>query len=333
LRFTFKAHHNFTIMKNTIRSIFFVCISATLLYSCLVPKKKLDEQTNRAANAEAENKKLKNQVNSQQEAINKLNTSNKSLSATIADLNKKIADLNDQIKSLEERISMQTDSLDNYKANVKNLSGKVSHLSGKVNELGSENENATKQLNLTKAQIADQKRRLEQLQALIDEQQKATENLRKKIADALSGFNSNELTVTRRNGKVYISMQESLLFPSGSAVVNPKGKEALSKVASVLNTSKDINIDIEGHTDSLPIHNKTYADNWALSTARATSIAHELIDEYKVSPVKLIASGRSEYDPIATNSTPEGRAQNRRTEIILEPKLDELQDMLNGSKK
>jgi chemotaxis protein MotB len=131
---------------------------------------------------------------------------------------------------------------------------------------------------------------------------------------------------------VYISMQESLLFPSGSAVVNPKGKDALSKVAKVLNSSKDININIEGHTDSLPIHNKTYADNWSLSTARATSIAHVLIDEYQVTPVKLTASGRSEYDPIAPNSTPEGRAQNRRTEIILEPRLDELTDLINGSK-
>src|SRR6185437_207219 len=126
------------------------------------------------------------------------------------------------------------------------------------------------------------------------------------------------------------SMQESLLFPSGSAVVNPKGKEALAKVAGVLNTSKDINIDIEGHTDNVPIHTKMYPDNWALSTARATSIAHVLIDEYNVVPVKLIASGRSSYEPVADNSTAEGRAQNRRTEIILEPKLDELMQLMNG---
>src|SRR5437868_1477000 len=106
-------------------------------------------------------------------------------------------------------------------------------------------------------------------------------------------------------------MQESLLFPSASAEVNPRGKEALSKVASVLNTSKDINIDIEGHTDSLPIHTAKYTDNWALSTARSTSIAHVLIDEYKVQPAKLTASGRSQYDPVASNSTPDGRAKNR----------------------
>ena len=131
-----------------------------------------------------------------------------------------------------------------------------------------------------------------------------------------------------KNGKVYISMQESLLFPSGSAVVNTKGKDALAKVAAVLNTSADVNIDVEGHTDNVPIKTKMYPDNWSLSTARATSIAHVLIDEYHVSPAKLIASGRSEYDPIAPNATPDGRAQNRRTEIILEPKLDELMQLM-----
>ena len=120
--------------------------------------------------------------------------------------------------------------------------------------------------------------------------------------------------------------------PSGSAVVNPKGKDALSKVAGVLNTSTDININIEGHTDSIPIHTAKYTDNWALSTARATSIAHVLIDEYNVNPAKLVASGRSEYDPIAPNSTPEGRGQNRRTEIILEPKLDELMQLMSTPK-
>ena len=102
-------------------------------------------------------------------------------------------------------------------------------------------------------------------------------------------------------------------------------------MAAVLNTSTDINIDIEGHTDSIPIHTKMYADNWSLSTARATSIAHVLIDDYSVNPAKLVASGRSIYDPVASNSTPDGRAQNRRTDIILEPKLDELMQLMNNT--
>jgi len=316
-------------MKNYIKIIFFFSTVLVVFSSC-VTKKKYHEQEVRAQNAEAEVRKLKGQVATLQEEVNKLNANVKALNDRIAALNKKVNELRDSVNMLDDAYSLVSDSLDACRGNVQNLSGKVSHLKGKINELGTANEESNKQLNLSKSQIEEQRRKLEQLQALIDAQQKATEALRKKIADALAGFNSSELTVTRRNGKVYISMQESLLFPSGSAEVNPKGKLALSKVAEVLNVGKDININIEGHTDSIPIHNKTYADNWALSTARATSIAHVLIDEYKVTPARLTASGRSQYDPIAKNSTPGGRAQNRRTEIILEPKLDELTDLLSG---
>lgn len=197
--------------------------------------------------------------------------------------------------------------------------------------LGDVYQNTNAELNMSKEQIAEQQKKLQQLQSLIYQQHANTEALRKKIADALTTFNSNELTVTMRNGKVYVSMQESLLFPSGSAVVNQRGKDALAKVAGVLNTNPDITVEIEGHTDSVPIATKVYPDNWALSTARATSIARVLMKDYKVSPTSITASGRSEYEPIASNSTDVGRALNRRTEIILEPKLDELMQLIRGS--
>lgn len=233
------------------------------------------------------------------------------------------ADMNQrQIDALNGRVAGLNDT-------VRMLTNTVNSLNNQIGELGYEKQATANQLNMTKEQVAAQRQRLRQMQALLDQQRKAAEDLRKKIADALTGFNSNELTVTMKNGRVYISMQESLLFPSGSAVVNPKGKEALQKVASVLNNSNDININIEGHTDSVAIHNKTYADNWALSVGRATSIAHVLIDNYHVSPDRLTASGRAYYDPVATNTTAVGRALNRRTEIILEPKLDELMQLMN----
>lgn len=206
----------------------------------------------------------------------------------------------------------------------------IAHLTGKINALGDVYQSTSNELNMSKDQIAAQRARVKQLEDFIAQQQQATESLRKKIADALVGFNSNELTVTMKNGRVYVSMQESLLFPSGSAVVNPKGKDALAKLAGVLNTNPDISIDVEGHTDSVPIHNKTFADNWALSVTRATAIAHVLIDDYNVLPTRLVASGRSKYDPVASNETAGGRALNRRTEIILEPKLDELMQLLNN---
>ncbi len=305
-------------MKKIIVFAASVCFASFFLTSCIVSKKRYLDEKARADMEHANNLELNKKLDDEKNRVTKLN-------GNVNDLNSAIAGLNSDIAGLNKRIGRLKDSIHAGENTIFELNSQIS-------DLGNENKSTRKQLSTTNAQIAEQRKRLEQLQALIDQQQKATEALRKKIADALVGFNSNELTVTMKNGRVYISMQEGLLFPSGSAVVNPKGKDALSKVASVLNTSKDINIDIEGHTDSLPIHTKMYEDNWALSTARATSIAHVLIDEYNVVPAKLVASGRSEYDPIATNSTPAGRAQNRRTEIILEPRLDELMDLMDGKK-
>jgi chemotaxis protein MotB len=288
-------------MKKLLTIATFICFGAMTMTSCIVSKKKYDLETARANKERDEKNALTKRLDDQIDQNKRLNALNLDQKSMIASLNGRISRLIDSIAVLE---------------------GNVGELKGKLNDLGDENKNTKKQLSSTKEQIADQRKRLEQLQAMLDQQQKAAEALRRKIAEALQGFNSSERT------KVYISMQESLLFPSASAVVNPRGKEALSKVAGVLNTSTDININIEGHTDSLPIHTKLYADNWSLSTARATSIAHVLIDEYQVNPAKLVASGRSQYDPIATNSTPDGRAQNRRSEIILEPKLDELMQLM-----
>jgi chemotaxis protein MotB len=205
----------------------------------------------------------------------------------------------------------------------------INQLGSQLSALGDVNETEASELNMSKEQIAAQRERLHQLENFISAQQKAVSDLRKKMADALVGFNSSDLTVTMKNGKVYVSMQEKLLFPSGSAEVNPGGKDALSKIAGVLNYNPDINVEVEGNTDSVPIHTKMYPDNWALSVARATAISKILINDYQVSPAKLVASGRSQYNPVADNSTPDGRALNRRTDIILEPKLDELMQLLN----
>jgi len=231
--------------------------------------------------------------------------------------------LNTRLKALE-------DSMNALHRRVGALGNANENANNELNRTNSELSRTNSELNMSKEQVAAQRARVQQLETFIDNQQKASEALRKKIADALAGFTSSELMVTMKNGRVYISMEESLLFPSGSAKVNPRGKEALAKVASVLNANPDINVDIEGHTDNKPIHTTAFPDNWALSTGRATSIAHVLIDEYGVSPVKLIASGRSYYVPVASNETPEGRAQNRRTEIILEPKYDELMQIIGN---
>jgi chemotaxis protein MotB len=221
------------------------------------------------------------------------------------------------------------------------LSTEITELKGQIEGLQTDNGKLVKQIddamkraadasgaaNMTQKQLEEEQKRLWDLRRLLEQQRTAVENLRKKMADALAGFNSNELQVFTKNGKVYVSLQENLLFPSGSAVVNTKGKAALGTLAQVLNTNPDINVVVEGHTDSIPIRGK-YEDNWALSVARATAIVRVLTDTYKVDPVRVSASGRSKYEPVDVNTTAEGRQHNRRTEIILAPRLDELMQLL-----
>lgn len=222
-------------------------------------------------------------------------------------------------------------------AQIADRDAKLGQLSGKIDQLKASGDFTNSQLNQSQDEIAKQQQRLkeqqarmEQLQSLIDRQKLATETLRAKIAEAMKGFSSDQLSVFSKNGKVYVSMQESLLFPSGSAEVNPKGKEALGTLATALNQNPDINIIVEGHTDSVAIHTARYPDNWALSVGRSTAIIRVLANDYNVAPQRITASGRSQYEPIGDNATAEGRARNRRTEIILAPKLDELMKLIQG---
>lgn len=211
---------------------------------------------------------------------------------------------------------------------VELLKQQVKDLQTQNNELGNLTEDQKKQLHSSEKELMRQQQRYTSLQSLLEQQKQASNLLKNKMADALKGFNSTELTVFQKDGKVYVSLSENLLFPSGSAVVNPKGVEALSKLAQVLNTNSDVKVNIEGHTDSIPIKIK-FQDNWDLSTARANSIVRILVNDYKVDPRRVVSSGHSWYEPIAENSTEEGRSKNRRTEIILTPKLEELYDLLS----
>ena len=216
----------------------------------------------------------------------------------------------------------------------------ITDIEKKYNELSGEKLSQAEQFNLAlkqKSQELDEKERLlaerektlNELQQVIARQDSITKRLNDVLRNALLGFNSDELSVEIKNGKVYVSMTDKLLFKSGSAAVETKGKEAIKLLAGVLEKNLDIDILIEGHTDNVPIKTAVYRDNWDLSVARATSIVRILTVEYKIGPTRLTASGKGEFSPRATNETPEGRALNRRTEIILSPKLDEIMQLLN----
>ena len=237
------------------------------------------------------------------------------------------ASLREDSTRLANKISSLQDNIATLQSNIDDLNKKIAGLNNQNNQLGQQTAEQQNQLSHSKETLQQQQQRLQQLQALLAQQKAKSDELRSKMAEALKGFNSNELSVYQKNGKVYVSLSESLLFPSGSAVVNPKGVDALSKLAAVLNLNSDVSVNIEGHTDSIPIHGR-FKDNWDLSTARANAIVRILVENYKVDPVRVIASGHSYFDPVDTNSTPEGRAKNRRTEIILSPKLDEMYKLL-----
>ncbi len=274
-----------------------------IFFASCVPMKKFNAAQQALASARYDSAQLANKV--------------KDLQSALAQEKQLSADRQQRIDSLSQQIEEQRRALNKQ----------ISDLKDKNNDLT--NELATRQslLSKSKQDLLSQQVKLEHLQALMDKQKKAIEEIRQKMTNALVGFKSNELTVSIKNGKVYVSLQENLLFPSGSAVVNPKGKDALGKLAEVLNQNADITVDIEGHTDSIPIRGK-YQDNWDPSLARSASIVRILTTDYRVDPTRIIASGHSQFDPVQPNSTPEGRAQNRRTDIILSPKLDELYKLL-----
>jgi chemotaxis protein MotB len=196
------------------------------------------------------------------------------------------------------------------------------------------NENALVQNSLkalsteSKMTIADQAKRLKNFQDMIQTQKDVMAKLKNSIADALMNYKTDELSVYIKDGNVYVSLEEKLLFKSGSDVVDPKGKEALKTLANVLNSTKDVTVMIEGHTDNVPIKTKQFKDNWDLSTARATSILRILTTDYGFDSNRITASGRGQFHPVKTNETTEGRAANRRTEIILSPDLNELYKLL-----
>ncbi|MDI9318906.1 MAG: OmpA family protein [Phycisphaerales bacterium] len=188
---------------------------------------------------------------------------------------------------------------------------------------------AKETLNTNAETIAKQQKRLIELRQLIEQQKQTTETLRNSIAAALGSFNADQLTVSLKNGKVYVSISEKLLFVSGSADVRIEGKNALSSLAKALNQNADININVEGDADSIPIAKK-FMDNWVLSVARSTAIACILIKDYHATPVRIISSSRSQFLPLADNASPESRAKNRRTEIILEPRLDKIMELVDN---
>ena len=256
--------------------------------------------------------------------------------AELQDLQYKYAQLNKDYQTLK----MAQDEL--VRGNVKETRRLLQELQHTQEELQKKQEDLRKfkksltaqqaQLEQLRYQMDERNRRLQEMEQIVHSKDSVLTALKSKVSDALLGFKDEGLTVTRRNGKIYVSMEEKLLFKTGSYKVDPRGQEALKKLARVLEKNPDINIMIEGHTDNVPYinHGGQIRDNWDLSVKRATSVVRILLQNSAIDPKRLTAAGRSEYLPVDPRNTPEARRKNRRTEIILTPNLDELFDIIDN---
>jgi len=250
---------------------------------------------------------------------------------------------NGRIASLEREDALRAqlkachENKDALSENVANLASDTAELGGKLRAYRkmlfsnkSEQEKLNALLDEKSRELRERENTIRELEELTRAQKETVSTLLSNVQDALMGFGSDELSVKQHEGKVYVAMSDKLLFESGSAKVDKRGKEALAKLAEVLNKQHDIDVFIEGHTDSKPIHTVQFRDNWDLSVIRATSVVRILTKEYHVKPLQIQPTGRGEYMPVADNETAEGRSLNRRTEIIMAPRLDKLMKLLQN---
>ena len=263
---------------------------------------------------------LKDNFNRQTKSIENLNTE-------IKDLTKKFVTLKDTLEKTEDSLNQKQQKLEQLESSLDLLKqNSETELKKRI----AENEELMEKIAERENELADRMARVDELEGLITRQQEAMRNLKEKLSDALLNFEDKGLTVEARDGKVYVSMENKLLFRSGSWTVGAEGRLAIEELGNVLADNPDIAILIEGHTDNVPYSGKgPLKGNWDLSTKRATAIVNQLLENPDIIPQNLTAAGRGEYLPIAPNSTRQGRAANRRIEVVLSPKLDEIKQIIN----
>ena len=308
-------------------------LAIVLITSCVSPKvyKDLEEKYNALkkenVDLKGENNTLlaaknqaENELKSLQKQYDEATTSRDKLASELAALQSNYNNLKNSYDALEENSSSAIE------ANVKKNRELLAQLEAKEQALAAENE----RLKTLKEQLEARSKRVEELETIIAAKDASMRALKDAISKALTDFEGKGLTVEQRNGKVYVSMENKLLFESGSWAVGSQGRRAVQQLGTVLADNPDISILIEGHTVNVPYKGSgQLSGNWDLSTKRATAIVDILRENPSINPENLTAAGRGEYAPIASNDTPEGRAKNRRIEVVLTPKLDEITKLLD----
>jgi len=285
-----------------------------------------------------------------EKTVQMLKEQNQALKVQNTELQSRIEKLLKDNAELSSKLDETTQSKESLAANLQKLKQINAELESQLNSLktGSSEEIARLMDKLQQAQTDLQKRedilksaqtelekrslRLKELETALEQKDEAVKQLRQKVMDALLGFNNKGLTIQEKNGKVYVSLDEQLLFKTGQWEVDPKGQQALSNLAEVLGQNPDINVLVEGHTDNVPMRGTgSVKDNWDLSVMRATAVTRILLKNKAVDPKRITSAGRGEFFPIDEAKTQEARQKNRRTEIILTPRLDEIFRILENN--
>lgn len=231
----------------------------------------------------------------------------------------------DSLGNLTERLTGDTTSLGSQ---LRQMHSRYEKL---LSDGSAEAARMLRQLEQSQQELRSRSQRVDELEEMLRAREQSIEALRSKVADALLGFEGKGLTISTRDGNVYVSMEDKLLFRSGSFEIDPQGARAVSDLAEVLASNTDINVMVEGHTDDVPYRGQgQLKDNLDLSAKRATTVVRLLLENKGIDPVRIIASGRGESLPIAEGKTEQARARNRRTEIILTPKMEELYRLINN---
>ncbi|WP_445713358.1 OmpA family protein [Flavobacterium sp.] len=318
-----------------IRKIALACVVLSLTTSC-VSKKIYQDLENKYADLKKENNALSDENGVLQTDKNQLeldkNKLQSELDKTKAERDKLATDYAATKKNLDNLkasyAALEKDSNNALEANINKNRQLLAELEAKQKALTAEQD----RLNKLKKDLEASSTRLAELERMMADKEALMNKLKETLSKSLKAFEGKGLTVENRNGKVYVSMENKLLFESGSWTVGAEGKKAVKLVGEVLGQNPDISVLIEGHTDNDKITGTIgggVENNWDLSTKRATAIVNILSENKAIDKKNLTAAGRGEYMPLMSNDTAEGKAKNRRIEIILTPKLDEISKVLN----
>ena len=313
-------------MKKTI-----ILLVVILSLSSCVSKRLYEELDNKYNRLKNQNSNLVGENDELFSTTKDLENENKNLKSSIDSLSSAKAILQSDVIALaEKKKQLEASYNDLSQSSTSQLDAKAKEILLLSNQLN-EKENAliteNTRLEKMKTDLASRSERVQQLEELIAAKEAKMQHLKNVVSNALQNFEGKGLTVHRKNGKVYVSMENKLLFSSGSWAVGNQGKSAVVQLAKVLKQNADIEVLIEGHTDNVPYHGTTLIDNWDLSTKRATAIVRILVNNH-VGPKRITAAGKGEFLPIDSNSTQQGKAKNRRIEVILAPNLDAINNLL-----